>query len=115
MMNNKNIVWINNMKSICLIGVFFVHCQLYYGFMFDKINFFIYPFYVNGFFFISGYLLFWKQLSAPKIEEPRKLYMSRNGSGFLLFTNILYRIIIPKYYIFSCNILAKLHNSRSRY
>ena len=39
MMNNKNIVWINNMKSICLIGVFFVHCQLYYGFMFDKINF----------------------------------------------------------------------------
>ena len=83
------------MKSICLIGVFFVHCQLYYGFMFDKINFFIYPFYVNGFFFISGYLLFWKQLSAPKIEEPRKLYMSRNGSGSLLFTNILYRIIIP--------------------
>ena len=37
-----------------------MHCQLYYGCIFDSLNKFIYPFYVNGFFFVSGYLFFRK-------------------------------------------------------
>lgn len=94
-MVNKKITWINTMKALCLIGVFFVHCQLYYGLLLNDINQFIYPFYVNGFFFISGYLLFCKQLSSPKIEENMKIYISKNGGGNLMLSNIFYRIIIP--------------------
>ena len=94
MNNPKDINWINVTKALCIIGVFFVHCQLYYGCMFDGLDKFIYPFYVNGFFFVSGYLLFWKQLTLPKIDEDRRSYIIR-GSGKMLIVNILYRIIIP--------------------
>lgn len=76
----KNIKWINSLKAVCLVAVFFVHCQLYYGSMLNGFNSFVYPWYVNAFFFVSGYLLFWKQLSAPRIDEDRKAYMSM-GSG----------------------------------
>lgn len=94
MNNPKDINWINVTKALCLIGVFFVHCQLYYGCLFDSLDMFIYPFYVNGFFFVSGYLIFWKQLSAPKILEDRRLYVL-TGGGKALFLNVLYRIIFP--------------------
>lgn len=91
--NQKSINWINAVKAIAIIGVFFVHSQLHYGcvLLFDK---WIYPWYVNAFFFVSGYLLFWKQLTPPKIDENRKVYISTGGGRILIF-NILYRIIIP--------------------
>ena len=54
----KSIPWINNVKALSIIAVFFVHCQLYYGFTLDGANLFINPWYVNAFFFVSGYLLF---------------------------------------------------------
>ena len=63
--NSKNIFWINAVKAICILAVYFVHCQLYYGYWLQGVNVFIHPIYVNGFFFISGYLLFRKQLSEP--------------------------------------------------
>jgi peptidoglycan/LPS O-acetylase OafA/YrhL len=91
---NKDIYWINALKAFSIIGVYFVHCQLYYLRDVLSINQWIYPWYVNAFFFISGYLLFWKQLSEPKILEDRKFYVLK-GSGKTLFLNILYRIIIP--------------------
>ena len=93
MNNSKNIVWINSLKAICIVAVFFVHCQLYYGCMFNGINRYVYPFYINAFFFVSGYLLFWKQLSEPKILEDRKLYMLTGGKSLVF--NIIYRIIVP--------------------
>lgn len=37
------------------------------------------PWYVNAFFFVSGYLLFWKQLSSPRIDEDRKAYIVTGG------------------------------------
>ena len=91
--SNKNISWINSLKAFSIIAVFFVHCQLYYGCVlsFDR---WIYPWYVNAFFFVSGYLLFWKQLSEPKILEDRRLYVL-TGGGKALFLNVLYRIIFP--------------------
>lgn len=61
--------WIDATKAISIMAVFFVHSQLYYGCWLDKVNDFIHPFYVNSFFFVSGYLLFRKQLSSPIIEE----------------------------------------------
>ena len=75
MSNNKSISWINAIKALSIIAVFFVHCQLYYGCVLQGFNCFIYPWYVNAFFFVSGYLLFWKQLSEPKILENRAEYV----------------------------------------
>ena len=88
---NKNISWINLLKALSLIGVFFVHCESYYGRTLSFDNF-IYPWYVNAFFFVSGYLLFWKQLSVPKIDENHRTYMLTGGGKVLMF-NILYRIV----------------------
>ena len=72
----KTIPWINNVKALSIIAVFFVHCELYYGFTLDAANLFIHPWYVNAFFFVSGYLLFWKQLTVPKILEDRRRYVA---------------------------------------
>lgn len=67
-MNNKNILWINLLKAICIIGVFWVHSANYFG-VSTPLGSYIHPYYVNGFFFISGYLLFRKQLSEPLIGQ----------------------------------------------
>ena len=68
--SKKNINWINAVKAICMISIYFIHCQSYYGYWIPGVvNGLITPFYVNAFFFVSGYLLFRKQLSAPMIAQ----------------------------------------------
>lgn len=90
----KNINWINAVKALCIIFVFLRHSENYYGLSLgNNIDNLFSTFYVNGFFLISGYLLFWKQLSTPKILENSSEYIS--GSGKTLFLNVFYRIIIP--------------------
>ena len=71
-MSNKNINWINVVKALCIIFVFLRHCGNYYGAHLGWFDGVYLPFYVNAFFFVSGYLLFWKQLSVPKILETRQ-------------------------------------------
>lgn len=90
---NKNINWINAVRAICIISVFFVHSENYYYYSIGALNNYIYPFYVNAFFFISGYLLFRKQLSPSIIDEKRAEYLS--GGGGTLITNSFFRIVIP--------------------
>lgn len=89
----KNINWINAVKALSIIAVFYVHCTTYYGFYTGQINDYIHPFYVNAFFFVSGYLLFSKQLSSPIIDEAYKDYIK--GEGRKLLLNTFYRIVIP--------------------
>lgn len=62
-----------------MLAVFFVHCESYYGHVYGGLNGFIHPWYVNAFFFVSGYLLFWKQLSTPRIEEDWKVWACGGG------------------------------------
>lgn len=93
MNNQKAINWINAVKALSVLAVFFVHSELIYGKLLP-IDRYIYPWYVNAFFFISGYLLFWKQLSVSKIDESRKTYILTGGGKSLIF-NVLYRIVIP--------------------
>ena len=57
------------------------------------INRFIHPFYVNAFFFVSGYLLFRKQLSEPLISQRASEYLL--GGGKILLVNIVFRLMIP--------------------
>ena len=69
--------------------------ESYYGFVFPIPDALIHPFYVNGFFFVSGYLLFWKQLSSPRIDEKSKQFLNNSGGGKTLTLNILFRIELP--------------------
>ena len=78
MSNTKIIGWVNTMKALSIIAVFFIHCQSYFDCVLP-INKWITTWYVNAFFFVSGYLLFWKQLSAPRIDEDRKTYILMGG------------------------------------
>ena len=93
MNNSKTIYWINAAKAISIIAVYFIHTQLCYECMLDCIDRFVYTWYVNAFFFVSGYLLFWKQLTSPKIDENRNIYITSGGRS--LFQNIVFRIVIP--------------------
>lgn len=89
----KDINWINALKALCILFVFLRHCENYYGDDFGSFDGLFLPFYVNAFFFISGYLLFWKQMLVPRITETRKEFIV--GGGKALFFNIFYRIVIP--------------------
>ena len=91
----KDINWINAVKAICMISVYFVHSQLYYGLWMGKLNNLIHPFYVNAFFFISGYLLFGKQLSSSIVNLNLNAYIDRGGAGRKLLSNIFFRVIVP--------------------
>lgn len=92
--NRKSINWINALKAVCIVFVFLRHSENYYGVHLGWLDELFLPFYVNAFFFVSGYLLFWKQLSEPRILENVGQYI-RGGGGNILFLNVFNRIIIP--------------------
>lgn len=89
----KDIYWINALKALCMIFVYFGHSELYYGAYIGPINWFRLTFNTNAFFFISGYLLFWKQLTPPRIDADFNNYVK--GGMSKTAGNILHRIIIP--------------------
>lgn len=51
MRENKSVNWINAVKAVSIIAVFFVHCQSYYDYELGL---------VNTFFFVGGYQFFRK-------------------------------------------------------
>ncbi len=89
---NKNIHWINYLKAICLFAVYLSHCQAYYKYSMAA-SVLIRPFYVNAFFFISGYLLFRTQLSESVISQPYHDYIRNNGKLYL--QNMFYKLVVP--------------------
>lgn len=89
----KTIPWINNAKAVCMLIVFLFHSEWYLDYRLHCIDSFYDPFFVNCYFFLSGYLLFRKQLSQPVINERVGEYGT--GGGRLLLSNALFRIAIP--------------------
>lgn len=85
--DKKTIPWINVLKALCILLVFFRHCESYLGFECSWINFLIEPIYVNSFFFISGYLLFKKQLT---ITPKGSLSHYLKGDGKMMISNIFF-------------------------
>lgn len=92
-MDKKNIAWINYLRAFCIFAVFFVHCENYYGSRIVLVDSVVRPFYVNAFFFVSGYLLLRKQLSEPTVDEKFSQYVHDGGCKQLL--NIFFRIVVP--------------------
>lgn len=91
----KDIYWINALKALCMIFVYFGHSELYYGAYIDPIDYFRLTFNTNAFFFVSGYLLFWKQLTSPRIDADFSEFTFREGGMLKTLGNLLYRIVIP--------------------
>lgn len=79
--------WIDNVKAICMIGVYLLHSEVYYGFGDIQYGLVFTPFYVNAFFFVSGYLFFSKQLYNSKTNNW--------GEYWEALQNIIYRLMIP--------------------
>lgn len=56
--------WIDLVKALCMIGVYLCHSEVYYyGMGGLQLGYIVQPFYVNAFFFVSGYLFFSKWLN----------------------------------------------------
>lgn len=89
----KDIYWINALKAICMIFIFFGHSELFYNLYFSPVDWFRLSFNTNAFFFVSGYLLFWKQLTSPRIDADVHQFIS--GGLKKTLANILFRIVIP--------------------
>lgn len=92
-MNKKNITWINYIKALAIIAVYLIHVQDIYGYSIGFLLKLINPWFVNAFFFVSGYLIYRKQLTQPIIDQYGIDYVMGGCRNSLL--NILYRIIIP--------------------
>lgn len=88
-MQSKNIKWINTARALCMISVYLLHSEFYYGDAGFSYGYALTPFYVNTFFFISGYLLFKKYMKVPEtICFPKKEYHK-------LIANVIFRLVIP--------------------
>ena len=89
----REIYWVDGVRALCVIMVYFAHSVAIGGFGIPLAVYRLYDFvYVYGFFFVSGYLLFGKQLSHPVIGSSADDFLK--GEGKKLLENIFYRIIV---------------------
>ena len=93
MTQEKDIQWINTVKGIAMVMVIFAHAQMAYGCEWGTINNFLFPWISNVFFFLSGYLIYRKQLSEPLIQENGQTYL-KSGAKTML-SNIFFRLVVP--------------------
>lgn len=91
----KELVWVNNVKFICLILVFLTHSESYTKTWIEGLIYYYQPFFTNAFFLVSGYLLFRKQLSNPLVSLNRIEYKNAKGGSIQLLSNIIFKIAIP--------------------
>ena len=80
--------WVDAVKAVCMILVYLVHSQIYYGWNGQNNTYFALPFYVNAFFFASGYLFYGKWLFVDSSLLTKKEYMKS-------LHNIFFRIVVP--------------------
>lgn len=106
MSQSMEISWINNAKVICLMLVYMYHSSVYSGFETDTLYSFYSPFFTCAFFFISGYLIFWKQLN-PQLLSVRSLQWLVGG-GKKMIQNIICKVAIPTILFSMVNYLPKV-------
>lgn len=54
---SPRIAWVDTVKALCMVSVYVMHAEVYYSGEDLRFSPWLSPFYVNGFFFMSGYLL----------------------------------------------------------
>ncbi len=88
-MQTKDIGWINTVRALCMISVYLLHSEFYYGNGGFSYGYVLTPFYVNAFFFVSGYLFFQKHLT------PDGTLSFSMGKYRQTIRHILFRLILP--------------------
>ena len=83
----KDIRWINYIRAICIIMIYYIHAQEFFEFSIQGLAKYVFPVYVNAFFFVSGYLMFKKLF--PLVSNDN---LGEQGKRFL--KNILFRLVI---------------------
>lgn len=83
----KYISWVNVLKAFCMLFVYVDHAELYYGSKLISYGPIFKPFYVNAFFFVSGYLFFKKQFR--HIDNYNFVNFEKN------LQNVIFRLVIP--------------------
>lgn len=84
----QHLTWIDNTKAICMICVYILHAEVYSGFEDVSYGLLFKPFYVNAFFFVSGYLFFRKWINTNIIHNI--------GGGYLsALESLMCRLMIP--------------------
>lgn len=94
-MKHKEISWINWAKFVCLLFVYIDNSIIYSKTSIPLLTSLYDPFFVNIFFFMSGYLLFRKQLSNKAIIVSRSDFTRHDGGGVALLRSIINRIALP--------------------
>lgn len=76
--------WVDNVKGISMLAVYLIHSEVYYGIGDKDYGYLLIPFYVNAFFFVSGYL-FWNK------------YLLNNSNAMLAGggKNVIFKVVIP--------------------
>lgn len=90
MVNKNKIGWIDLVKAICMISVYLLHVESYTGEFWTKsYGYLLQPFYVNAFFFVSGYLFFKKWMGEDRVDG---FSWGEYVGGI---KNLLFRIVVP--------------------
>ena len=90
----QEIVWIDWAKCICMFFVYWLHV-IQLGSNESPINIPYGHFFVNAFFFITGYLIFRKQMSPTEIDTESREFLRKNLQGGGMLPNIIFKIAIP--------------------
>ena len=90
---SQRIIWVDNIKAFCMLLVYVYHCSIFTNYDASSWMYFIYPFFTNSFFFVSGYLIFKKQFKPEQISLSLRKYLDWGGVKFV--QNILYKIVLP--------------------
>lgn len=94
MEDKKKIVWIDWAKALCMIFVYYHHVGLLGANKADIVIPYGY-FFVNTFFFISGYLLFKKHLFGDIAYQDRKSFFFSQFKEKGILSNVFYKIALP--------------------
>lgn len=88
MEEEKELYWINYLRAICIIAIYYTHAEEFFEYTVHGLAKYILPVYVNGFYFVSGYLFFRKHIESIEngtLKTGRKQF----------FLNLLFRLVIP--------------------
>ena len=80
--------WVDAVKAVCMIIVYLLHSQIYSGWSGRDYIYFALPFYVNAFFFASGYLFYGKWLFIDSSLLTKKEYKRS-------LCNVFFHIVVP--------------------
>lgn len=80
--------WVDAVKAMCMAFVYLLHSQIYYGWSGHDHVYFALPFYVNAFFFVSGYLFYGKWLFVESSLLTKNEYKKS-------LCNVFFRIVVP--------------------